>query len=49
MPPALSISIERMSITEGTLFIAEGFNGSLYTGVKYIGVKWIINRTECQF
>ncbi len=28
MPPALSIEFEGMSITEGTLFIAKGFNGS---------------------
>ncbi len=28
MPPALSIEFERMSVTEGTLFIAKRFNGS---------------------
>ncbi len=49
MPPALSIEFDRMSITEGILFIAKGFNGSyiqewdeLYVVVlKFIKVMYV--------
>ncbi len=49
MPPAISIEFERMSITEGTLYIAKGSNGSyiqewdeLYVAVlRFIKVMYI--------
>ncbi len=49
MPPALSIEFERMSITEGTLFLAKGFNGfyiqewdELYVAVlRFIKVMYV--------